>query len=196
MDFNFTEEQGMLRDSLAKMIRDQYDFESRRKVVASAEGWRKDMWMQFAELGLMMAPFSEEDGGLGGGPIDAMVVMEEFGKGLVVEPYVPSVVCGGGFIKRGTDAQKEEYLTGIMSGETIFAFAYAEPRGRYNLADLETTAKKDGEGFVINGHKAVVIGAPWATHLIVTARTSGDRRDKNGVTVFVVEKSAPGMYDA
>jgi pimeloyl-CoA dehydrogenase small subunit len=193
MDFNFTEEQGMLRDSLAKMIRDQYDFETRRKVVASAEGWRKDMWMQFAELGLMMAPFSEEDGGLGGGPIDAMVVMEEFGKGLVVEPYVPSVVCGGGFLKRGTDAQKEEYLSGIMSGELVFAFAYAEPRGRYNLADLETTAKKDGEGFVINGHKAVVIGAPWATHLIVTARTSGDRRDKNGVTVFVVDKSAPGI---
>ena len=193
MDFNFTEEQGMLRDSLAKMIRDQYDFEARRKVVASSEGWRKDMWMQFAELGLMMAPFSEEDGGLGGGPIDAMVVMEEFGKGLVVEPYVPSVVCGGGFLKRGSDAQKEEYLSGVMSGETIFAFAYAEPRGRYNLADLETTAKKDGTGFVINGHKAVVIGAPWATHLIVTARTSGDRRDKNGVTVFVVDKSAPGV---
>ena len=193
MDFNFTEEQGMLRDSLAKMIRDQYDFEARRKVVASAEGWRKDMWMQFAELGLMMAPFSEEDGGLGGGPIDAMVVMEEFGKGLVVEPYVPSVVCGGGFLKRGTDAQKEEYLSGIMSGELVFAFAYAEPRGRYNLADLETTAKKDGSGFVINGHKAVVIGAPWATHLIVTARTSGGRRDANGVTVFVVEKSAPGI---
>ena len=102
MDFNFTEEQGMLRDSLAKMIRDQYDFETRRKVVASAEGWRKDMWMQFAELGLMMAPFSEEDGGLGGGPIDAMVVMEEFGKGLVVEPYVPSVVCGGGLGSSGT----------------------------------------------------------------------------------------------
>jgi pimeloyl-CoA dehydrogenase small subunit len=193
MDFNFTEEQGMLRDSLAKMIRDQYDFDTRRKVVASAEGWRKDMWMQFAELGLMMAPFSEEDGGLGGGPIDAMVVMEEFGKGLVVEPYVPSVVCGGGFLKRGTDAQKEEYLSGIMSGENVFAFAYAEPRGRYNLADLETTAKKDGSGFVINGHKAVVIGAPWATHLIVTARTSGGRRDASGVTVFVVEKSAPGI---
>jgi hypothetical protein len=193
MDFNFTEEQGMLRDSLAKMIRDQYDFDTRRKVVASAEGWRKDMWMQFAELGLMMAPFSEEDGGLGGGPIDAMVVMEEFGKGLVVEPYVPSVVCGGGFLKRGTDAQKEEYLSGVMSGENVFAFAYAEPRGRYNLADLETTAKKDGSGFVINGHKAVVIGAPWATHLIVTARTSGGRRDANGVTVFVVEKSAPGI---
>ncbi len=193
MDFNFTEEQTMIRDSLSRLIREQYDFDTRRKVVESEAGWRPEMWAQFAELGLLMAPFSEEDGGLGGGPIDAMVVMEEFGKGLVVEPYVPSVVCGGGFLKRGSDAQKEEYLSGIMSGEAIFAFAYAEPRGRYNLADLETTAKRDGSGFVLNGHKAVVIGAPWATHFIVTARTSGDRRDRNGVTVFVVAKDAQGV---
>lgn len=193
MDFNFTEEQGMIRDSLSRLIREQYDFDTRRKVVASKEGWRPAMWAQFAELGLLMAPFSEEDGGLGGGPIDAMVVMEEFGKGLVVEPYLPSVVCGGGFLKRGSDAQKAEHLAGIMSGEQIFAFAYAEPRGRYNLADLETTAKKDGAGFSINGHKAVVIGAPWATHFVVTARTSGGRSDAKGVTVFVVAKDAKGV---
>jgi pimeloyl-CoA dehydrogenase small subunit len=193
MDFNFTEEQTMIRDSLSRLIREQYDFDTRRKVVASKEGWRPEMWAQFAELGLLMAPFSEEDGGLGGGPIDAMVVMEEFGKGLVVEPYLPSVVCGGGFLKRGTDAQKTEHLAGIMSGEQIFAFAYAEPRGRYNLADLETTAKKDGAGFSINGHKSVVIGAPWATHFVVTARTSGGRREANGVTVFVVAKDAKGV---
>ena len=193
MDFNFTEEQTMIRDSLSRLIREQYDFDTRRKVVASKDGWRPEMWAQFAELGLMMAPFSEEDGGLGGGPIDAMVVMEEFGKGLVVEPYLPSVVCGGGFLKRGSEAQKTEHLAGIMSGEQIFAFAYAEPRGRYNLADLETTAKKDGAGFSINGHKAVVIGAPWATHFVVTARTSGGRRDAKGVTVFVVAKDANGV---
>lgn len=193
MDFNFSEEQNMIRDSLSRLIREQYDFETRRKVVESEAGWRPEMWAQFAELGLLMAPFSEDDGGLGGGPIDAMVVMEEFGKGLVVEPYLPSVVCGGGFLKRGSDAQKEEYLSGIMSGEMIFAFAYAEPRGRYNLADLETTAKKNGAGYVIDGQKAVVIGAPWATHFIVTARTSGDRRDDKGVTVFVVAKDAAGV---
>ena len=193
MDFNFTEEQTMIRDSLSRLIREQYDFDTRRKVVASKDGWRPEMWAQFAELGLLMAPFSEEDGGLGGGPIDAMVVMEEFGKGLVVEPYLPSVVCGGGFLKRGSDAQKAEHLAGIISGEQIFAFAYAEPRGRYNLADLETTATKDGAGFKINGHKAVVIGAPWATHFVVTARTSGARRDAKGVTVFVVAKDAKGV---
>ena len=193
MDFNFTEEQTMIRDSLSRLIREQYDFDTRRKIVASEAGWSPKMWAQFAELGLLMAPFSEEDGGLGGGSVDAMVVMEEFGKGLVVEPYLPSVVCGGGFLKRSSDAHKEEYLTGIMSGENVFAFAYAEPRGRYNLADLETTAKKDGAGYVINGHKAVVIGAPWATHFIITTRTSGDRRDRDGVTVFVVAKDAEGI---
>lgn len=193
MDFNFTEEQTMIRDSLERMIREQYDFETRRKIIESDLGYSKEFWGQLAELGLLMAPFAEEDGGLGGNAIDAMVVMEEFGKGLVVEPYLPSVVCGGGFLKRGSEAQKEEYLSGIMSGENIFAFAYAEPKGRYNLADLETTATKDGSGFKLNGHKAVVIGAPWATHLVVTARTSGGRRDAKGVSVFVVAKDADGV---
>ena len=193
MDFNFTEEQTMIRDSLSRMIREQYTFDDRRAIVESEAGWSPKMWAQFAELGLLMAPFSEDDGGLGGGPVDAMVVMEEFGKGLVVEPFLPSVVCGGGFIKRGSDAQKEAHLGGIMSGEQVFAFAYAEPRGRYNLADLETTAKKDGSGYTLNGHKAVVIGAPWATHLIVTARTAGDRRDAKGVSVFVVAKDSKGL---
>jgi pimeloyl-CoA dehydrogenase small subunit len=193
MDFNFTEEQTMIRDSLARLIKDQYDFDTRRKVVASKDGWRPEMWAQFAELGLLAAPFSEEDGGLGGGPIDAMVVMEEFGKGLVVEPFLQTVVIAGGFLKAGTDAQKQEHITALVSGERVFAFAYAEPKGRYNLADLETTASKDGSGWKISGHKAVVIGAPWASHLIVTARTSGGRRDAKGVGVFIVPKDAKGV---
>ncbi len=193
MDFNFTEEQTMIRDSLARLIKDQYDFDTRRKVVASKEGWRPKMWAQFAELGLLAAPFSEEDGGLGGGPIDAMVVMEEFGKGLVVEPFLQSVVVGGGFLKRGTEGQKAEHLAPMIAGERVFAFAYAEPKGRYNLADLETTAKKDGAGWKISGHKAVVVGAPWASHLIVTARTAGGRRETKGIGVFIVAKDAKGV---
>ncbi|MCF6329641.1 MAG: acyl-CoA dehydrogenase family protein, partial [Henriciella sp.] len=152
------------------------------------------IWAQTAALGLFRAPFSEDDGGLGGGPIDAMIVMEEFGKGLVVEPFVPSVVCGGGFLKHaGSAAQKEEHLEAIMAGTSVFAFAYAEPRGRYNLADLETTAKKDGSGYVLSGHKAVVIGAPWADKMIVTARTGGDRRDEGGISVFIVDKGTKGV---
>ena len=194
MDFNFTEEQGMIRDSLSRLIREQYDFETRRTAVNSDAGWNPAMWNQFAELGLLAAPFSEEDGGLGGGVVDSMVVMEEFGKGLVIEPFVPSVVCGGGFLKHGgSTAQKEEFLSGVISGETIFAFAYAEPQGRFNLADLTTTAKKQGSSYILNGHKAVVIGAPWATHLVVTVRTSGGRSDESGVSAFIVPKSAKGV---
>lgn len=194
MDFNFTEEQIMIRDSLARLIREKYDFDTRRSAINSELGRDPALWAQFAELGLLMAPFSEEDGGLGGNAIDAMVVMEEFGKGLVTEPFIPSVVCGGGFLRAaGTPAQKENHLAGIMSGEQIFTFAYAEPRGRYNLADLETVAKAESGTYIVNGHKAVVIGAPWATHFVVTARTSGTQRDAKGVSIFIVEKNAKGV---
>jgi len=194
VDFNFTEEQDMVRDGLSRLVREQYGAEARREVVASEAGWRPEIWAQLAELGILGMPFSEEVGGFGGGAIDAMVVMEEFGKGLVVEPFVPTVVCAGGFLKHaGTDAQKEEHIGGIVDGSRVFAFAYAEPTGRYSLADLQTTAKKDGEGYVLNGHKAVVIGAPWASHLIVTARTGGERRDRDGISVFVVDKSTDGV---
>lgn len=194
MDFNFSEEQEMVRDGLSRMVREQYDWETRRKAIASEAGWRPEVWAQLAEIGILGMPFSEADGGFGGGAVDAMIVMQEFGKGLVVEPFVPTVVCAGGFLKHaGTAAQKEEHIGGIVAGTRVFAFAYAEPRGRYDYADLETTAKKDGSGYVLNGHKAVVIGAPWASHLIVSARTSGERRDRDGVSLFVVDKTAPGV---
>lgn len=194
MDFNFTEEQDMVRDGLSRMVREQYGSEERRQLIATDAGWSTEIWGQLAELGILGMAFSEEDGGFGGGAIDSMVVMEEFGKGLVVEPYVPTVVCAGGILKHaGTAAQKEEHIGGIVSGERVFAFAYAEPRGRYDLANLETTAKKDGGDYVVNGHKAVVIGAPWASHLIVTARTGGGQTDKVGISVFVVDKSAEGV---
>jgi len=194
VDFNFTEEQDMVRDGLTRLVREEYDWDTRRGVIDSEAGWRPEIWAQLAELGILGMPFSEEDGGFGGGAVDAMVVMEEFGKGLVVEPFVPTVVCAGGFLKHaGTPAQKEEHIGGIVDGSRIFAYAYAEPTGRYDYADLQTTAKKDGEGYVLNGHKAVVIGAPWASHLIVTARTAGERRDKDGISVFIVEKSADGV---
>lgn len=193
MDFEFTDEQNMVRDGISRLIREQYDFDTRREVVASESGWRPELWAQLAELGMLAAPFGEADGGFGGAT-EAMIIMEEFGKGLAVEPFIPSVVCAGGFLKHGgNDAQREEYIGGIISGEMVFAFAYAEPRGRYDLANLETTAKADGGDYVINGHKAVVVGAPWATHLVVTARTSGGQADANGVSVFVVAKDADGV---
>jgi pimeloyl-CoA dehydrogenase small subunit len=194
MDFAFTSEQDMLRDTVARLVREQYDFETRRKVAKSEAGWRPAMWSQFAELGLLGASFPEADGGFGGGPIEAMIISEEFGKGLVIEPWLQTVVIGGGFLRHGgSAAQKEENLPALIGGERIFAFAYSEPKSRFDLHDVSTTAKKDGKGFTLNGHKAVVIGAPFASHLIVTARTSGGQRDTKGVTLFLVPKNAKGV---
>ncbi|NDC59280.1 MAG: pimeloyl-CoA dehydrogenase small subunit, partial [Alphaproteobacteria bacterium] len=194
MDFNFTEEQQLLRDSIAKFAAANYDFDKRRAALKSEAGWNQAAWTAFAEMGLMAAPLPEDFGGLGGGPIDVLVIMEEFGKALVTEPFVQTVVLGGGALKyAGSAAQKEEHLAAIAGGERIVAFAYAEPKGRYNLADLSTTAKKDGAGYVLNGHKAVVIGAPMADHLLVSARTSGGQRDKGGVSLFFIPKALKGV---
>jgi pimeloyl-CoA dehydrogenase small subunit len=194
MDFSFTSEQDMLRDTVARLIREQYDFETRRKVAKSEAGWRPQMWSQFAELGLLGASFPESDGGFGGGPVEAMIISEEFGKGLVIEPYLQTVIIGGGFLRHGgSAAQKEENLAELIGGERRYAFAYSEPKSRFDLNDVSTTAKKDGKGFTLNGHKAVVLGAPFATHLVVTARTSGGQRDTSGITVFLVQKNAKGI---
>ena len=194
MDFSFTDEQSMLRDTVASYLADHYSFDQRRAMLAKEPGWSPQVWKAFAEdLGILGAPFSEELGGLGGGPVENMIVMEEFGKALVVEPYLGTVVIAGGFLKHSGHPHAEALIGRIIAGEAIFAFAYAEPQGRYNLADLKTTAKKDGGAYVLNGHKAVVIGAPYATHLIVTARTGGGQRDQQGVSVFIVEKGAAGV---
>ncbi|HSZ73565.1 MAG TPA: acyl-CoA dehydrogenase family protein [Rhizomicrobium sp.] len=194
MDFSYSEEQTLLRNSVAKYIADNYKFEDWRKFTLSEAGRDPKNWAQFAELGLLAASLPEAHGGLGGGVLETLIVMEEFGRALVVEPYVPTVVIGGGFLMQGgSDALQQEFLPKIASGETMMAFAFAEPKGRYNLADLATTAKKQGSGFVLNGHKSVVIGAPWADQLIVTARTGGSGRDEKGISVFLVDKKSNGL---
>lgn len=194
MDFSFTEEQTLLRNSVQRFVQDRYAFDEHRRIIAGDEGMSRDNWRQFAELGLLAAPFPEEYGGLGGSAIETMIVMEEFGRGLVVEPYLPTVVLGGGFLMEGGSAeQKEAWIPQISAGERILAFAYAEPQSRYDLADVTTTARRDGEGFVLDGRKSVVFAAPWADALIVSARTSGDRRDPNGLTLFLVDKGANGV---
>ncbi len=194
MDFSFTEEQSMLRDTVASYLADHYSFEQRRDALKTEAGWRPAVWKAFAEeLGILGAPFSEELGGLGGGPTDNMVVMEEFGKTLVVEPYLGTVVIGGGFLKHSGHSGAADIIAQIIAGTTTIAFAAAEPQARYSWQDLKTTAKKDGSGWVLNGAKAVVIGAPWASHLIVTARTGGGQRDAQGVSVFIVDKAAKGV---
>ncbi|MGD0865299.1 MAG: acyl-CoA dehydrogenase family protein [Rhizomicrobium sp.] len=194
MDFSFTEEQTLLRNSVSKFLADHYKFEFFKKNSRTDPGWSPGTWKQFAELGLMAAPLPEAHGGLGGGPLDTMIVMEEFGRSLVVEPYAQTVVVGGGFLGHGgSEPQKAEWLPRIAAGETVIAFAFAEPQGRFNYADLTTTAKKQGSGFVLSGQKAVVLGGPWADTFIVTARTAGGQRDDKGVSVFLVDKKAKGI---
>ena len=194
MDFSFTEEQTLLRNMVQSFVQDNYDFDSRMKIVRSEEGMSRDIWGQFAELGLLAPPFSEDMGGLDGGPIEIMVIMEELGRGLAVEPYVPTVVlCGGILNRHGSTEQKEVNLAGIIGGENIWALADSEPQSRFNPADVLTSAKADGDGYVLNGTKAVVSGAPWADKLIVSARISGEQRDRDGIGLFIVDKAAAGV---
>ena len=194
MDFNFSDEQTMVRDSVARYLADTYDFETRMKTVNGDAGWNPAVWKAFAdELGILGASFSEAHGGLGGGAIDNMVIMEEIGKALVIEPYLSTVVIGGGFLKAAGGALADTVIPQIIAGEAIIAFAYAEPQGRYNLADLRTTVKPDGDGFILNGHKAVVRDAPFATHFIVTARSGGGQRDRDGVSVVLLPANTPGI---
>lgn len=194
MDLSFTETQGMLRETLARFLADTYDFESRKKMLSRPEGRDPGIWKAIAtELGLTCAPFAEEHGGMGGGAIENMIMMEELGKVIAIEPWLQTVVIGGGALKHAGGALAEATIPAIISGDCVIAFAYAEPQGRYNLADIGTSAKADGAGYILNGHKGVVYAAPWATHLLVTARTGGGRRDRAGVELFLIEANRPGI---
>jgi alkylation response protein AidB-like acyl-CoA dehydrogenase len=195
MDIQLTEEQELLRGSLQRLLRDHYGFGARRKIVATDEGWSRKHWSAFAELGLCAAPFQESSGGLGGGPLATMIVMREFGRNLVVEPFLETVVLAGGLIEDvGSQAQREVFLPQIMAGESIWALAWAEGRSRYDFNNVATTARRQGEVYVLNGTKATVIGAPWADKLIVSARTSGEPRDRSGVSLFVVDRQSANLH--
>ncbi|QDW38832.1 pimeloyl-CoA dehydrogenase small subunit [Bradyrhizobium sp. KBS0727] len=194
MDIQFTEEQELLRSSVQRLLRDQYDFNARRKIVASEEGWSRQRWQAIAELGLLAAPFSEDAGGLGGGPLSTMIIMQEFGRHLVVEPFVETVVLAGGLIERlGSSEQKQGLIPGIIAGEKTWALAWTEKGARFDLANVATTARRDGKDFVLSGEKTVVIAAPWADYLIVSARTSGHHHDRGGVSLFVVDRRAANL---
>lgn len=194
MDFSFTEEQTLLEESVARFFQNDYDFESRRQLTKSELGYSADNWKTFAELGWLGVPFSEADGGFGGGAVESMLMQENFGKGLLVEPYLATVILAGGALKHGgTAEQKAKYLPGVIDGSLQGALAFAEPQGRFNLADLTTTAVAGDGGYVLNGHKAVVLNGPAADFIVLTARTSGAQRDQQGVSLFVVDASAEGL---
>ncbi len=194
MDFSLNEMQLMLADSIEKFIANDYDFDTRQKYAASETGYSADVWQTFAELGWTAVPFSEEDGGFGGTPIDTMVVMERFGAGLIVEPYLANVILAGGVLKRAASAeQRERWLAPVIAGELQATLAFVEPQARYDIADVATTANEDDGGWVISGRKGFVLNGRNAALLIVPARTSGDRSDTSGITLFAVDASAAGV---
>jgi alkylation response protein AidB-like acyl-CoA dehydrogenase len=194
MDFTYTETQDMIRDTLARFLADTYDFDKRGKMIASDAGRDPGIWQALAqELGMLGAPFAEDHGGLGGGALENAIIMEELGKVIAIEPYLQTVVIGGGALKAVGGAQADAVIPEIIAGNVVIAFAYAEPQGRYDLANIRTTAKKDGAGYILNGHKSVVYAAPWATHLLTTARTGGSGREREGVSFFLVDATTPGI---
>ncbi len=193
MDFDFSEEQRLLKDSIDGLLKSSYDFEARKKYRAEKCGYSKAIWGKFAEQGLLGLPFSEDDGGFGAGPIETMIVMEAFGRNLVIEPYLDTVVLGGGFLRRGSSEQRAAHLPGIIDGSRTLAFAQLERDSRYDLGDVTTSAKKSGSGYVLNGEKFVAGHGDTAGTIIVTARTAGGQRDPKGVGVFVVPANAKGV---
>jgi alkylation response protein AidB-like acyl-CoA dehydrogenase len=194
MDFSFSEEQTLLQNSVQRFIQNDYTFEQRQKLLKSDEGFSRENWASFAELGWLGLPFSEEAGGFGGGPIETMILMEEFGKGLVVEPYLSTVLLAGKLIEQGGNAaQIESLLAEIIAGESLGAFAFVEPQARFNLANITTRAEKGINGFVVNGFKGVVLGGPSADFFIVPARTAGDQSDTDGISLFVINADAEGL---
>ncbi|MBW7471622.1 acyl-CoA dehydrogenase family protein [Marinobacter sp. F4218] len=194
MNFELTEEQQMLNDSLRRFVTNEYGFEKRGHVINSGKGTDPATWAALAEMGLLAFTFPEDYDGLGGNAVDTLVVMENFGRSLVVEPYLATVVLAGGLIRdHGSEAQKADILPAIGSGERLMAFAHSEPGARYNLSRVQTTARKDGESYLISGHKTAVLHGAQARQLIVSARTSGAVGDKQGLSLFLVDAAAEGI---
>lgn len=194
MDFELSEDQRLLKDSISRLLSDTYGFAARRGYMAEANGYSAKLWEQYAELGLLGLPIEEKYGGFGGGPVDVMLVMEEFGRVMALEPFLASVVLGATAVKlAGSESQKSMILPAVASGQVKLAFAHGEQQARHDMTDVVTTAKKDGNAWVIDGAKSVVLHGDCADKLIVSARTSGGRRDAGGLTLFVVDGSAAGL---
>ena len=194
MDFDLTDEQRLLRDSIDRLLADNYTFERRKGYLAEPEGWSRALWSQYAELGLLGLPFAEAHGGFGGGGVETMLVMEAFGRTLALEPYLATIVLAGTALRlAGNDTQQSTLLPQVAAGEKLLAFAHGERQARYDLPDVLTKATRKGEGWIIDGAKSVVPHGDSADALIVSARTGGDRNDTAGITLFLVDGSANGV---
>ncbi|MDA0795922.1 MAG: acyl-CoA dehydrogenase family protein [Proteobacteria bacterium] len=194
MNFEFSEEQTMIKDSVSRFVREQYDFDTRRGIIASDEGISREFWTMFAELGWLSVPFAEEYGGFGGNAVDIAVVMEELGKGIVVEPYASTVVVFGGLLSASTNRDlKEQVIPSVIEGNCLGSFAYVEPQSRFEMTDVKTTATPNDSGYTLNGVKTVVANGGTANKFIVSARTSGEQFDPSGISLFLVDVESPGV---
>ena len=194
MNFELSEEQQLLADSLRKYLANDYSFDARTKIVASPTGWSEKTWAAFAEMGLLGIPFAEEHGGFGGSAVDVMLVMEALGESLVVEPYWTNVGVAGRLIARGgSEAQGKRILPALIQGKQRLAFAHTETGSRYDLRHVGARAKRAGGGWTLEGEKRAVLHAAAADTLIVSARTSGGDTDTGGISLFLVDRSAPGV---
>ncbi|MCP5180828.1 MAG: acyl-CoA dehydrogenase family protein [Pseudomonadales bacterium] len=194
MNFDLSEEQQLIVDSVRRFVDDNYDLEKRKKYTSSTRGFGDDNWRTMAELGWLGLPFGEADGGFGGNQIDVMLVMEQFGRGLVVEPYLPSVVLGGGAVRRGGSAAlRSTIVPAIIDGSAQLALATMEDQSRFDLNDVLTRAGDDGDHWTLSGSKTMVINGGSATHLVVSCRTAGAQYDEAGITLLLVDATASGV---
>ncbi len=194
MDFDLSEDQRLLKDSVDRLVADQYQFEQRKKYMREPAGYSAAMWDQITEMGLLGLPFEETLGGFGGGAVETAIIMDAFGRGLVLEPYFATVILGGGLLRRAAPTAVLGALAPkVAAGKLKLAFAHVERHSRYNLADVTTTAHKDGSGYILDGAKSVVIHGDTADRIFVTARIAGERRARNGVGLFLIDPAASGV---
>ena len=194
MNFELSEEQKMIQQSVERFVQENYDLTNRVKISSEDPGYSQDYWTAMAELGWLGLAFSEEDGGFGGNQIDTLVLMEQFGKGLVLEPFLANIVLGGGAIKRGgTSAIKESVLPNLIEGNLQVTLAYAEEQSRFDIEDVATAAREDGNNFIINGKKSMVLNAESADKIVVVTRTNGSQVDEDGISLFLVDATSAGI---
>ncbi len=201
MNFDLTDEQRLLQESVSRFVADNYSLEKRNALIQAEPGFSAQYWKQFAELGWLALPFAEEDGGIGGNAIDVMLLLEQLGRGLVVEPFLANVVLAGGVLRRAAStAQRAQWLPALIDGSSHYALAFAETQARYDLADTLTSASSadsaavgSGSDFVIDGSKTLVLNGGSADQLVVSARTRGSRMDAGGISLFLVDAKSPGV---
>ncbi len=194
MNFELSEEQKMIQQSVERFVQENYDLANRVKISSEDPGYSQEYWTAMAELGWLGLAFSEEEGGFGGNQIDTLVLMEQFGKGLVLEPFLANIVLGGGAIKRGgSPAIKESILPNLIEGNLQVTLAYAEEQSRFDIEDVATAAREDGSNFIINGKKSMVLNAESADKIVVVTRTSGSQVDEDGISLFLVDATSKGI---